>query len=222
MRRWLLAAAGGLLVVLVVAQLVLPGIAERRLRSDLARHGRDVRVDVAAFPGVKLLWHRADRVTIRVGSYRTGGGGSGTSLPDLLARTKSTAKLDVDIATLDVPRLRLHDVRLHKDGDALTGRVRMTRADVDRALPVDLHLAGAQTAPDQLSVSGSTTVFGRRLSGGAVIRVADGRIVLRPAGVPFASFVTVPVFSDDRVAVDGISAVPAPGGFAVTAKGHLR
>jgi hypothetical protein len=222
MRRWVLVAVGVVLVVLIAAQLFLPGVAERRLRSDLARHGSGVHASVAAFPAVKLLWHRADRVTIRVGSYRTGGGGSGTSLPDLLARTKSAAKLDVDVATLDVPRLRLHDVRLHKDGDGLTGQVRMTRADVDRALPPNLHVAGAQTAPDQLSVSGSTTAFGRRLSGGAVIRVENGRIVLRPDGIPFGSFVTVPVFSDDRVAVDGISAAPASGGFAVTAKGHLR
>jgi hypothetical protein len=30
------------------------------------------------------------------------------------------------------------------------------------------------------------------------------------------------VFSDDRVAVDAITAARAAGGFAVTARGHLR
>lgn len=223
MRRALLAVVGVLAVVLVVAQFVLPGLAARRLRSDLERHGSDVSVHVEAVPAVKLLWHAADHVTVSVGHYRPGPSKSGTSLPDLLASTKATGELDVHVGVLEDRRLRMHDVRLQKDGDSLVGQVRVTQPDVNAALPAKLHLTGHQRAPDQLSVTGRTSVFGRRLAGGAVILVDDkGRIVLRPEGVPFASFVTVPVFADDRVAVDAITAAPAAGGFAVTARGHLR
>jgi hypothetical protein len=224
MRRAPLAVASVLAVVLVVGQFVLPGVAARRLRSDLERHGSDVSVRVKAVPAVKLLWHAADDVTVRVGHYRTGGASkSSASLPELLASTKATDQLDVRVGVLEDRRLTLHDVRLRKNGDTLVGQVRMTQPDVDAALPAKLHLAGRQAAPNQLRVTGRTSVFGRRLAGGAVILVDDeGRIVLRPAGVPLASFVTVPVFSDDRVAVDAITAARAAGGFAVTARGHLR
>lgn len=60
MRRALLAAAGILVLGLVAAQLLLPGIAERKLRSDLQANGSNVHVEVEAFPAVKLLWKRAD------------------------------------------------------------------------------------------------------------------------------------------------------------------
>lgn len=52
MRRALLAVAGILLAALIAAQLVLPGMAEDRLRSDLERQGSDVTVSVSAFPAV--------------------------------------------------------------------------------------------------------------------------------------------------------------------------
>lgn len=46
-------------VVLGVAQLVLPGIAAQRIRSQLDRYGHVRSVSVSAFPAIELLWHRA-------------------------------------------------------------------------------------------------------------------------------------------------------------------
>src|SRR3954469_4641871 len=101
MRGALLAVAGVVVVVLIAAQFLLPGVAARRLRDDLDRHGSDVRVHVEALPAIKLLWHRADRVTVRVGHLASGRPGSGQSLPDLLASTKAADRLDVRVAVLD-------------------------------------------------------------------------------------------------------------------------
>jgi hypothetical protein len=222
MRRGLLAVAGVLVAVLIVGQLVLPGLAARRLRSDLQRHGSRVRVEVSAFPAVKLLWHRADRVTVSVADYRSGAAGSGASLPDLLARTKSTGALDVHVRVLNHELLRMQDVRLRKDGDALVGQVLLRRSDVDAALPPQLRLRGRSTS-DGLSVGGVTSVFGRHVAARARILVdGQGRLVLRPEGNPLASLVSVPIFSDERVAVDAVGARATPDGFAVTARGHLR
>jgi hypothetical protein len=222
MRRGLLVAAAVLVAVLVVAQLALPGLAARRLRSDLEEHGHRVHVDVSAFPAIKLLWGKADRVTATVGDYTSGGPGSGSSLADSLARTDGTDELDVRVAVLDVLLLRMHDVRLRKRGDVLTGRVKVEREDVNAALPPRLHVAGRALGGDALALSGSTSVFGARVRGRARVLLDKGRIIIRPEGIPLASLVSFPIFSDPRVAVDALGAQRAPGGFVLSARGHLR
>jgi hypothetical protein len=223
MRRALLAVAGLVVVVLIVAQIVLPRVAARNLRDGLERHGSDVRVSVKAVPAIKLLWHRADRVTVRVGHLRPGGPGSGKSLPDMLADTKAADELDVRVDLLDAQQLRVHDAGLQKHGNTLVAHVRVTTAAIDDALPSRLRISARQVAPDRLAVSGRTRVFGRGLGGRALILIDDrGRIVLRPDGIPLASLVSVPVFSDDRVAVDGLSTSRTGDGFTATVRGHLR
>jgi hypothetical protein len=223
MRRALLAVVGLLVVVLVAAQIVLPRVAAQRLRTSLERHGSDVQVRVEALPAIKLLWHRADRVTVHVGYLRPGGSGSGKSLPDLLADTKAVDRLDVGVGVLDAGRLRVHDVGFQKTGNTLVAHVRVTAAALNDALPSQLRISARQVAPDRLAVSGRTSVFGQSLAGRALILIdGRGRIVLRPDGVPFASLVSVPVFSDSRVAVDGLSTSPTGDGFTATVRGHLR
>jgi hypothetical protein len=221
MRRLLLAVAAVVLVVLIAAQLLLPGLAERQLRSDLERTGSQVHVEVAAFPAVKLLFKRADRVKVELSDYRSAETGDGASLPDLLARTKATAELDVHVDVLEDRLLRMQDVRLRKDGDALVAEVALRTVDVDAALPARLRVTGSDL--DGITASGVTSVFGAELRAQARILVDDeGRIVLRPEGIPLASLVTVPIFSDERIAVETIGARPTPDGFAVTARGRLR
>jgi hypothetical protein len=223
MRRALLAVVGLVAVVLIAAQIVLPRVAAQRLRDDLARHGSDVRVSVAATPAIKLLWHRADRVTVHVGHLRPGGSGSGKSLADMLADTNATDRLDVRVDLLDAQRLQVHDAGLQKNGNSLIAHVGVTTAAIDDALPSRLQISARQVAPDRLSVSGRTSVFGRLLAGRALILIDDrGRIILRPDGIPLASLISVPVFSDDRVAVDGMTTTQTADGITATVRGHLR
>ena len=221
MRRALLLTAGIVIVALVVAQLALPALAERRLRADLEPNGSRVRVDVEAFPAIKLLWQRADRVVVAGSDYAAGGAAEGRSLCDLLARPKSTGQLDVHIDVLADRRLRMQDVRLRKDGDTLLAEAALRTADVDAALPARLRVTGSDGGG--ITVAGVTRVFGAELRARARILVDDeGRIVIRPEGIPLASLATVPVFSDERIAAEAISARPTPDGFAVIARGRLR
>jgi hypothetical protein len=222
MRRALLAAAGLVVVALIASQLLLPSIAASQLRSDLEDHGSSVKVEVKAFPAVKLLFKRADRVTVDVSDYSSTGEGDDTSLADLLARTKNVGELDVHVRVLEDRLLRMQDVRLHKDGDTLVADVALRTVDVDAALPARLRVTGS-AGDDGLSVAGVTSVFGSEIRAQAKILVDDeGRIVLRPEGIPLASLVTVPIFSDERIAVEAISARPTADGFALTARGRLR
>jgi hypothetical protein len=221
MRRALLAVVVIVVVVLVAAQLVLPGLAENKLRDDLQANGSQVHVEVEAFPAVKLLFKRADRVAVELADYHSTGEGEATSLSDLLARTKATTELDVHVAVLDERLLRMQDVRLRKDGDVLVAQVALRTADVDAALPAHLRVTGSDA--DGITVAGETSVFGTDVRAQARVQVDDeGRIVLRPEGLPLLSLVTVPVFSDHAIAVEAISARPTDDGFAVTARGRLR
>jgi hypothetical protein len=221
MRRGLLVVAGVVLALLILAQVLLPGYAARRLTSDLQDGGTGVHVDVSAFPAVKLLVHHADKVTVTIARLRAGRAGSGTSVADLLARTKSSHDLDVHVGVVEDRLVRMHDVRLRKRGDQLTASVRLRRADVDDALPQALRVSGRSAGGDRLTVAGRTSVFGQRVAARASIATERGRIVLRPEGIPLASLVAVPIFSDPRVAIDGLGARPTPRGFALTARGHL-
>jgi hypothetical protein len=47
-------------LVVIVGQLVLPGIAAQRLRDQLARNGQVLSANVHAFPAIELLWHHAE------------------------------------------------------------------------------------------------------------------------------------------------------------------
>ena len=72
MRRPVVIAVAAVLALLVVAQLTLPTIAEHRLRSRLEKFGTVQSVDVQAFPAITLLWKQADRVKVRMATYRGG------------------------------------------------------------------------------------------------------------------------------------------------------
>jgi len=224
MRRALLAAAAILVVALIAAQLLLPGMAEDNLRSDLNQQGTDAEVEIRALPAVKLLFGRADEVTIEVANLRTDedGGDDGDSLSDLLAETSKTKELDVHVDVLEDKLLRVEDVRLTKDGDTLTAVVRLRKADVDEALPAELELVDREV-PNGLAVAGSTDVFGELIEAEAnIFADDDGNLVLEPSDDLLGELVSVPIFEDDRVAVDSISARNSGDGYVVTARGHLR
>ena len=69
-RAAVLATVGVVLLLLVVAQLALPGIAAQRIRDQLGPSGQVTSVDVSAFPAIELLWHQADSVTVHLARYR--------------------------------------------------------------------------------------------------------------------------------------------------------
>jgi hypothetical protein len=201
---------GGVVVLLVVAQLVLPGIAAQRVRDDLARSGQVLSVQVHAFPAIELLWHHADRVVIRLGRYRTPVGKLGSSL----SRSGSVDLLDATATEVDAGRLALHDARLVKRGSRLTASAIVSNADLHAALPILDSVTPVASSRGQLALRGTASLFGVTASVQAVVHAVDGRLVVTP-NVPLGGFATIMVFSNPHVAVQSVGASAVAGGFAV-------
>jgi hypothetical protein len=206
------AAAAFVLLVLAASQLALPSLAENRLESELARTGKVTSIHVSAFPALKLLFERADSVRVRMSSASVGVG----DLGDRLDSTRRADELDVQVDTLAVGPLRVRDVALHKDGDALVGEASLTSEDLAAALPVDLGLRPVESSDGGLVLEaqlGPVSVRGR-------LSDSDGALLIAPDGV-LGGFASVTVFKDSRVRVTDVGARPRPDGFTVVIDGEL-
>jgi hypothetical protein len=208
-------------VVIGVAQLVLPGVAEQRLRSDLARYGSVRRVHIESSPAIKLLWHRADRVDVVMDSYRSEPSGH-ASLADFLSRTRDTGRLDVSVGTLQAQLVTLHDVRLHKEGDLLVGQARLTQHDLSAALPDFVDLRPVSASEDGIVAQVSASVLGHRVRARIAVVAHSGRVVVRPQGLLFGSLATITVFGDPRVYVESLGAELRGQDYLLTARARLR
>ncbi len=210
-----------LVVLIAVAQVVLPGVAEQSLRSNLARYGPVRRVHVESAPAIKLLWHRADRVEVAMDSYRSEPGGHG-SLADFISRTRATGKLDVSVGTLQAQLVTLHDVRLHKDGDILIGQARLTQRDLSAALPTFLNLRPVSASENGIVLQVLASILGQRVAVHIGVLADAGRVVVRPEGIPFGSLATITVFDDPRTYVESLGAELRGEEYLLTVRARLR
>ncbi len=218
MRRLLaLSAAGLVLVLLVVSQLVLPGIAADQLRDRLARNGQVLSVDVEAFPAIELLWHQADRVVVRMGNYRSGTGHLGS----LLSQAADVGRLDASAQVLHAGLLTLRDATLSKRGSTLSGQATVTETDLRTAVPFLDSVTPVASSGGALTLRGTATLFGVTGSVDATVAAQNGSLIVSP-NVPFGGLATVTVFSNPHVAVQTLSATPAPGGFSVQGQATLH
>lgn len=220
MRRISFLGAGILLIVLVVLvipQLVLPGIAASRLRDRLRRSGSVLQVKVEAFPAIELLWHQADRVVVRMGSYTS----TASKLSSTLNQVRDTGTLDASANRLVAGLLTLRDASLHKRGNQLTGSATVTESDLKASFPVLDDVQPVDSSGGQLTLQGTATVLGVTATVDATVRPRNGALVISP-DVPFGGLATITLFSDPGISVDAVSARPAPAGFALTARGRLR
>lgn len=216
--RVAVAAAGAILALLVASQFILPAVAEHRLRSSLEHSGSVDSVEIRALPALKLLWHRADRVEVRMGSATTGTG----NLADRLAQIRETGELDARVDELRVLTLRLRDVRLEKNGDQLLlARATVDDADLRAALPPGFDVRPVASGGGALVFQGTVDVLGRRFTGDAVVSAQDGKVRLAP-DVPFGGLLSVTLFDDPRVEILGVSARSSPTGFVLAARMRLR
>lgn len=215
MRR--LAAVGVLVLVivaLVVAQLVLPGIAARRIRSQLARSGQVLSVRVSAFPAIELLWHHADSVTVRLASYRM----APAALGPKLGQTADAGTLHLSATVFTTGLLTVHDASLVKRGDRLSASGSVSEADLRRALPILQSVAPVASGAGSVTFRGTVSVLGAPISADATLAPQNGDLVLSGLG----GLASIRVFHAPRVAVLGVAATPGAGGFGLSGTAAVR
>lgn len=206
------------LALLALSQVLLPRLAARSLRGHLAHSGEVEHVEVHAFPALKLLGNRADRVVVRMRSYR----GSPGQVAGELEKSAKAGDLDFSTATLSTGLLTLRDATLRKRGSVLRAEGRVTEADVKAALPPGFNVRPVTADANGLVLEGSATVLGVNARLRARVRAADGGIVIEPQGLPLAGIAALTVFSDRRIEVQEVGARAAAGGFVLTVRGRLR
>ena len=217
--RWIAAAlAAGLIALLGISQLLLPGIASERLRDSLRRDARGVSVSVSATPAITLLFDRADSVSVAIDRLEVEPGG----LAGLIDRAARTGELDATVDRLAAGRLELSDAALRKRGDSLTAEATLSRAALDAALPPGLRVDLAASRDGSLIVAGDLSVFGGSLAAQAAVTAADGAIELRPGAPLLSELIAVTVFEAPGFSVDRLEAVPSGAELRLSAAGHYR
>ena len=212
-----LAVAGLVVVLLVVAQLVLPGIATQRLRDRLSRSGRVLEVKVSAFPAIELLWHNADSVVVRMASYRA----SPATLPGTLDQAGDVGSLRASAQLFQDGLLTLRDASLVKQGNRLSGSAVVAESGLRAAAPFLTSVTPVAASDGRLTLRGTATLLGLSATVDATVSAQDGKLVVAP-DLPFGGLATITLFSDPRITVQGVSASPAPGGFTVRGTAVLR
>jgi hypothetical protein len=217
MRRLIAIGAGATVLLLaVLAQLLLPGIAAQQLRDRLSKNGRVLSVSVSAFPAIELLWHHADKVVVRMASYQSGTG----HLSSLLDDAGGVGSLSATAGVLRAGLLTVHDATLTKRGDELTGTARVTETDLRTAVPFIDDVVPVASSGGQLTLRGTGTFLGVSATVDATVSAQDGKLVVAP-DVPFGGLATVTLFDDRHVQIQGVSASAAPDGFSVTARARI-
>lgn len=213
----LLAAAALVVIVLVVAQLVLPGIAAQRLRDRLAKSGTVLSVKVEAFPAIELLWHHADHVVVRLGDYRS----DVTHLGGTLAGAVDAGSVDASATALHSGVITLHNATLTKRAGELTGAAMISEADLRGSIPFLQSVVPVASNGDGLVLRGTASVLGLSVTAQAIVAAQGGNVVVAP-DVPFGALARITVFSNPHLYIQSIAANPEPGGFSVQAHGQLH
>jgi hypothetical protein len=214
-------AAGALVALLLLAQALLPRLAERQVRAALGAQARGVHVEIAATPAVKLLWHRADRVTVTVDRLRPRASGGG-STGDILAGLNVTRKLDLRIGDLQAHGVHLRGVDVHKNGSTVAARADLDLHVLQGLLPSGLRVEPLSAPNGEIRLDGMLTALGSRVHARGALLADRGRIVVRPEGLPFGSLISVPIFADDRLAIERLGARRSRDGVVLSARGHVR
>jgi hypothetical protein len=200
-----------------LGELLLPSLAEHRLRQALSANSEGVTVRVAAEPGLKLLFGHADRVDVRIRQMRSGRG----HLGDLLARTGHTDRLDATVGQLVTHGLQVTDVSLRKRGRVLTARATVTRQAIADALPSWVRLREQAAGRNALAFSASARALGHTVRATVLVRADGGRLLLEPKS-PVGALLHLTLFADPRTTIDAISSKTLQNGrYVFTAQGHL-
>jgi hypothetical protein len=220
MIRLLLLLLVGVALILLLGQLLLPGIAANRVSSRVGRYGKVDSVDVHAWPAVQLLWGSADSVTVRARSLSL----TPAQAAKLLWEARRVDHLDFTATSVRLGPLRLTDARVRKRGSSLSAQAVAGQADVKAALPrgLSVQLIGSEGGEVRVRASGGLFGLGAALQ--VVATAREGKLLVHPVSVPLARL-SLTLFSDPHVYVEGVGASlldGTPASYRLTMRARLR
>lgn len=205
-RRVVVGLALLLVLAVVLAQVFLPSLAARRVRDRVARYGTVKSVSVTAFPAVKLLWGKADSVSVSASALAV----APPQIASLLWEAHDVSHLTVttNSATLRVPGLpsglTVTDTRMDKRGESVQASAVLTQQQLDAALPGGFHIEPVASEGGQVEARASGGFFGLQASIDALVKPLEGRLVVEPRNLPFGGFAKVTLFSDPHLRVRSV------------------
>jgi hypothetical protein len=193
-------------LLLVLAQALLPLLAARVMRDRIKPYGTLQSVSVSAWPAVELLWGKADsakasasRLSLTTDQI-TQLAWEGRGVHDL-DFTASTLALKVPGVVSDVV---LHNLTSRKRGAYMYTQATLTQANLTAALPTGFTVQPVASGNGQIEVRASGGLFGVQTSINALIKPLEGRLVAEPQGFPLAGLATVTLFSDPHLKVESV------------------
>jgi hypothetical protein len=193
--------AGAVVLLLALAQLILPRLAASRISSRVGRYGKVQSVSVSAWPAVELLWGHAGSVRVRAQSLAL----SPAQAAALLWEARGTASMDVSAERVQLGSLRVTDASLRKRGDAMSAQALTSEADVKAALPPGFGVQLLRSEDGEVEVQATGGLFGVGASVNAVAGASDGKLVAHPLGF-LVEALQLTLFSDPHVYVEGVGA----------------
>ncbi|HLM87090.1 MAG TPA: LmeA family phospholipid-binding protein [Solirubrobacteraceae bacterium] len=211
---------GATVIVLGLAQLILPRIAASVISSRVGRYGSVQSVSVSAFPAVKLLWGEVDTVRVRAKSLAL----SPAQAANLLWEARGTGSVDASAERVKLGSLRLSGASLRKRGAALSAQALTSQADVNAALPSGFGVRLLRSEGGEVEVQASGALFGVGASVNAIAGASDGKLVAHPLGF-LVEALQLTVFSNPHVYVEGVGASVAseqPLSYRLTMSARLQ
>jgi hypothetical protein len=220
MTRLLLTLIAGALLVLLLAQLVLPRIAASRISSRVGRYGGVESVSVRAWPAFELLWGSADSVSVRARRLSL----SPAQAAKLLWEARGVESLRFAALSVELGPLRLGDARVNKHGSSLAGEAVIGEANVRAALPKGVAVKLDKSEGGAVQVTASGGLFGVGPAVQVLAAPRDGKLVVQPLSYLLRGL-TLTLFSDPHVYVEGVGASVLPGSpptYRLTMSARLR
>jgi len=209
--------AGGIVVLLGLAQIFLPKLAASRVSSRIGKYGKVDHVHVSAWPAIELLWGDADSIEVHASKLRVNPG----QTAKLLDEARGVQRLDVDVASAEEGPLPVSDVVLQKRGSRISVQAHVDEADVAAALPSGFSVQLLGSHEGQVEVQASGGLFGVGASVEAVAQASDGKLVVRPRGALIEAL-KLTLFSDPRVYIEGVGATRSGSGYELSLDARLR
>jgi hypothetical protein len=215
-----LSLLGGLIALLVIAQVVLPRVAASRIKSRVGRYGDVESASVSAWPALELLWGDAGSVRVKAKSLSLSPSQAGS----LLWEARGVSSMDVSAERVKLGTLRLSNASLHKRGSALAGQALVSDADVKAALPAGFEARLLRSEGGEVEVEATGGLFGLDASVRAVAGASEGKLVVHPLGF-LLERLQLTLFSDPHVYVEGVGASVAreqPLSYRLSMSARLR